>query len=202
VLLVHHGAGAILAVSDPRLLSNYRIAGSGLAPVVVRAAAEWTQGEAALWFDEYHHGHRGGSLRAGLRGFLTGHPAGQAVLYLSLVALLALGASAIRLGRPVPRAARARRSPVEHVSALGEAYRQARADQVARQRLVAGFARRIGRERPRPGGEAPFLERIQARVPSGREAVASVASGWRDEVGVLELARRIDRAVHRLTGDR
>jgi hypothetical protein len=208
VVLVGRGAGEVLAVSDPGLLSNARIAASGLAPVVARAAAEWTAAEAgagtvqALWFDEYHHGYRGGSLRAGLWRFLTGHPAGRAALHLSLVGLLALVAASVRLGRPLERTGQVRRSPVEHVAALGDAYRHAGAEVVARRRLVAGFARRIGRERPRAGEEGRFLAGIQTRVPAGGEAVAAVAAGWRDEVSVLELARRIDRAVLRLTGER
>jgi hypothetical protein len=202
VVLVQRGAGQILAISDPGLLSNGRISGSGLAPLLARVASDWTLQGSPLWFDEYHHGYRGGSLRAGLWGFLTGHPAGQATLYLSLVALLALASAATRLGSPRVRVENAARSPLEHVAALGEAYRQARADGLARRRLVAGFARRIGRERPRPGEEGAFLTRIQGRVPAGGEAVALVAEGWRDEVTVLELARRIDRAVDRLAGER
>jgi hypothetical protein len=205
-VLVGRGSGAVLAVSDPALFSNDGIATSGLAPVVARAALEWTgagpgSGQ-ALWFDEYHHGYRGGSLRAGLWGFVTGHPAGRAALHLSLVALLALAAASARLGNPLERTGQARRSPVEHVAALGDAYRHAGADAVARRRLVAGFARRIGRERPRAGEEGRFLAGIQTRVPAGGEAVAAVTAGWRDEVSVLELARRIDRAVLRLTGER
>lgn len=201
-LLVARGAGAVLALSDPGLLANGRIADDGVAPLVVRAALDWTADGVPLWFDEYHHGYRGGSMSAGVWAFLTGHPAGRMALQLALVGLLGVAATAIRFGRPVDLVPPARRSPVEHVAALGEAYRHARAHAVARRRLVAGFARRIGRERPRPGTEADFLERIERRVPTGGEAVAAVRAGWRDEVPVLELARRIDRAVNRLSGDR
>jgi len=201
-LLVARGAGAVLALSDPWMLANDRIAEGGIAPLVARAAADWTGDGRPLWFDEYHHGYRGGSVSAGVWAFLIGDPAGRMVLHLGLVGLLALAATAIRFGRPVDLDPPARRSPVEHVAALGEAYRQARADAVARRRLVAGFARRIGRERPSVGAEAEFLERIERRVPTGGDAVAAVAAGWQDQVPVLELARRIDRAVNRLSGDR
>lgn len=192
------GDGIVVVLSDPALLSNGRIRSAGAAPLLARAGAELAQG-APLVFDEYHHGHRGGSPTGAFFGFLFTRPAGWVVLHLALVALLAMLPAAARLGSPVPAAPVPRRSPLEHVAALGEVYRQARAADIARRRLIVGFARRLGRERPPPGAEAAFLERVGRGAPAAASAVAAVAHGWREKIPVRELAARIDEALTRLT---
>lgn len=202
VALLPRGDGEILLVSQAYVLWNENIADSGIAPLIARAAADWTQPGDTLWFDEYHHGHRGGSPIRALGSFLGNAAPGQAALQLALVGLLALAPAAVRFGAPNDRRPPPRRSRLEHVAALGELYRQARAEEVARRRLVAGFARRIGRERPQPGQEQAFLERLERNVAAGPEAVRAVSEAWRDRLPVLELARRIDDAVTRLNPKR
>ncbi|NIP78017.1 MAG: DUF4350 domain-containing protein, partial [Gemmatimonadetes bacterium] len=56
VALLRRGAGEILLISRGSLLANGRIRASGLAPVIARAAADWTADGDTLRFDEYHHG--------------------------------------------------------------------------------------------------------------------------------------------------
>lgn len=197
-----HGDGEVLVLTQAGLLANRAIRESRVAPLVVRAAADWTAGRDPLRFDEYHHGHRGGSAYRGLGSFLGSEGIGRMALQLGLVALLALVPAAVRFGAAVSPDPAPRRSRLEHVSALGEVYRQAGAEEVARRRLLAGFARRIGRDRPSPGDEETFLDRLQRSVPAGADAVAAVAAAWRDGRPVAELARQIDGAVARLNPGR
>ncbi|MGK7311885.1 MAG: DUF4350 domain-containing protein [Candidatus Longimicrobiales bacterium M2_2A_002] len=196
--VLRRGAGEILAIADGQLLSNDRIRTAGLAPLVVRVAAEWTPVEGALRFDEYHHGHRGGSPYRALARAITGGAAGKVVLQLIGVALLALAAAAVRFGSPRATRTASRRSPLEHVDALGEVYRQADAEGLARRRLVAGFARRLGRERPMAGEEAVFVERLERNVLTGADAAAAVSAALARGAPVPELAARIDRAIQEM----
>lgn len=189
------GGGEVLLISQASVLSNQRIREKGMAPIIARAAAEWTADGDTLWFDEYHHGHRGGSPFRALASFLRDAGPGRMALQLALVGLLALTPAVVRFGAPVERPPPPRRSRLEHVAALGEVYRQAGAEDVARRRLVGGFARRIGRERPLPGEELSFLERLEGNVTTGAETVRAVSEAWRSRTSVMELARRIDDAV-------
>jgi hypothetical protein len=198
VALLGRGRGEILVIADGSLVSNGAIRAAGLAPLVARAVADWTAGGDTVRFDEYHHGHRGGSPYRAFGSFLAREGVGRAALQLAIVALLALVPFAVRLGSPISPAPASRRSRLEHAAALGEVYRGARAEPVARRRLLAGFARRIGRARPSPGGEEEFLEGLERSVVTGAEAVAAVAEAWRERRPVAELARRIDGAVERL----
>jgi hypothetical protein len=196
--LLRRGDGTILALADGELLANETILEAGIAPIVVRAAAEWAAAGDTVWFDEYHHGHRGGSPYRALGRFMVGDGIGRVAVQLLLVALLALVPAVIRFGAPMPERPPSRRSRLEHVAALGSVYQAARAEGVARRRLLAGFARRIGRERPPPGAEETFLHRLEKNVATGAEAVAAVRDAWSREASVPELAHRIDEAVTRL----
>lgn len=202
VALLTRAEGEILLVSQGSALGNAYVRESGMAPLVARAAADWTAAGDTVWFDEYHHGHRGGSPLRALGAFLTDAPAGRTALQLALVALLALTPAVVRFGSPVHRPPTPRRSRLEHVAALGEVYRQAGAEDVARRRLLAGFARRIGRERAPPGEELAFLERLERHVTPPSEPVRAVAEAWRERLPVIELARRIGEAVTRLNPQR
>lgn len=198
VLRARYGRGHVVLFSDPWTLSNARIANSGAAVLFARAAADAVASGGEIQFDEYHHGYRGGSPVRAFFGFLVTRRPGWLMLQLLAVLLLASLPAAVRFGAPLVRAAALRRSPLEHVAALGEVYRQARAADLARRRLVVGFARRLGRERPPKGRELDFLERLARGAPAGATAVAAVARGLDERVSVTELATRIDEALNRL----
>lgn len=196
-VLVAHGNGRLLLIADPTLLANESIRESGMMPLIARAAVDMTSAGAVLSFDEYHHGQRGGSVAGGVWTFLAHRPAGRSVLQLAMVGVLSLLPIIIRFGTAQEPRRAPRRSPLEHVTALGEVYRQARAESIARRRLLDGFARRIGREHVRPGHELEFLERLQSRVPVGAVSVAAVAEAWRDpRTDLVELVRRMEHALN------
>lgn len=189
------GSGTVVAVSDPAPLVNANIAAGGIAPLMVRAAAAATSSGGPLVFDEFHHGFHGGSVRSGIAHFLTRRPLGHVVTQWMAVGLLALLLVSARLGAPHERTRRARRSPLEHVDALGQLYREAGAVGVPRRLLLGGLARTLGEPIPRDDTEAQtLLRRVEER--GGDPGVAARALREHLEGGeadVLAVARHIDR---------
>jgi hypothetical protein len=194
------GAGRVLAVSDAAPLSNGRIAESGAALLFVRAAREMTTGDEPLVFDEFHHGARGGSVFSGVRRFLVEQRAGHGVVQLMLVLLVALLAAGRRLGSALPAPARMRRSPLEHVDALAQLYREARAYRIPNTLLIAGLARRLGRARPQSDAEATTLiHRLGAAVPAAAGAATALDQTLHSDThDLLGVSRGVDRLMDEL----
>ncbi|CAN5261971.1 hypothetical protein BH20GEM2_BH20GEM2_16060 [soil metagenome] len=152
------GEGGVLAFSDAAPFTNLEIQGGGAALLLARAATAVGQPGARLRFDEYHHGFRaGGSAVGGTFRFLRDTPLGHAALQLALATAGLLWLVGSRFGGVVAAPPPRRRSPLEHVRALAEAYRQAGADDTVRRLLLSGLARRTGRRPPRDAGEAAAL---------------------------------------------
>lgn len=168
------GSGRVVVLSDPDLLRNdvLRVCRWGLDVVAARMLEYLAAGAPRrdrLVFDEYHQGFgtHPGTLRAiafYLSRVASGHVLLQGFLA-GLVLLLALGPRAL----PVHDEERVeRRSPLEHVGALAQAYARVGATRTATARLVRGLRRRVergsGAERGRGDSDARFLE--QAASPS------------------------------------
>lgn len=191
------GEGRVVAWSDPAPLTNRALRESGGAVLFARAAADAVPEGGALVFDEYHHGYRGdGSAVAAVWRFLREAPAGHAALQLGLVGVLTLLFLGWRFGAPYPPPPVRRRSPLEHVEALAGAYRQAGARATARRLLLAGMARRLGRRGPHDvREEKELLERLETRLPVGREAAHRVREEWSrgEKADLVALSRTIDR---------
>jgi hypothetical protein len=180
------GRGRIVVAADPDLLRNdvVRVCHWGLDVVAVRMLEYLAAGEPPrdhLVFDEYHQGYgtHPGTLRA-IVFYLARVPSGHVLLQAmlaGLVLLLALGP------RPLPAhdAERVeRRSPLEHVSALAQAYGRVAGTRLATARLLRGVRRRVerGTRVDRSGGEndARFLDEA-ASATSLSEDVALVRRG-------------------------
>ena len=178
------GAGRVVVVSDPDMLRNdvLRVCKWGLDVVTARMLDFLAAGEprrARLIFDEYHQGFgtHPGTLRA-IIVYLSRVPSGHVLLQgmlAGLVLLLALGPRALP-PHDVERVER--RSPLEHVDALANAYSRVGATRTATARLLRGVRRRvepsgmrspIGADDP----DATFLAMAEA-FPSRRPDVALV----------------------------
>ena len=177
------GSGRVVILSDPDLLRNdvLRVCRWGLDVVAARMLEYLAAGAPRrdrLVFDEYHQGFgtHPGTLRAiafYLSRVASGHVLLQGLLA-GLVLLLALGPRAL----PVHDEERVeRRSPLEHVGALAQAYARVGATRTATARLVRGLRRRVergsGAERGRAESDAQFLEHAGAS-PSRAADVAAV----------------------------
>jgi hypothetical protein len=178
------GRGRVVVLADPDLLRNdvLRVCRWGLDIVAARMLDYLATGEPRrnrLVFDEYHQGFGAhpGTLRA-IALYLSRAPSGHVLLQAllgGLVLLLALGPRAL----PVRDAERVeRRSPLEHVSALAQAYARVSGTRTATAQLLRGVRRRVERGvRPDAGSiaesDARFLD-MAARTPTLAEDVALI----------------------------
>ena len=145
------GRGRVVVLSDADLVRNdvLRVCRWGLDVVTVRMLEYLASGDVArdrILFDEYHQGFgtHPGTMRA-IAQYLSrsssGHVLLQALLG-GLVLLLALGPRAL----PAHDAERVeRRSPLEHVTALAQAYARVGGTRTATTRLLRGVRRRVER---------------------------------------------------------
>ena len=157
------GDGRIVVLSDAEPLSNNDAATDPLAALAVRAALAYTAEADTVFFAEYHQGIRGHRTRAEVvRGFFLGSPGGRVLLHLVILSFLILACRGLRFGAPAPAVAppdRERRSPLEHVSALGDLYRKAGAARTAALLLLTRLARATRQPPPRDTAEADTLLR-------------------------------------------
>ena len=123
------GAGRVLALADAAPLANAEADDDPLAVLAARAALAWTPPGDSVFFAEFHQGIDGRRSQARvLTDFFFGSSTGRTLAQLAAVGLLALACAGVRFGSPMPLVAppdRERRSPLEHVSALGDLYRKA-----------------------------------------------------------------------------
>ncbi len=189
------GEGRVTVLSESRPLSNGNAAESPLAALAIRAVLAGTAAADTVFFAEFHQEIGGQRSQAEtLADFATGHPVGRVLLHLSLVVFLALACGGLRFGAPTPTVAppdRKRRSPLEHVSALGDLYRKAGASRTAALLLLARLARAARLPPPRDtadadalltrleGGEGPdsSLARVRRALHANPPELAAIAAG-------------------------
>ena len=193
------GRGRVVVISDPDLLRNdvLRVCRWGLDVVAVRMLEYLANGEVRrdrLLFDEYHQGYgtHPGTMRAiivYLSRAASGHVLLQAMLA-GLVLLLALGPRAL----PAHDTERIeRRSPLEHVTALAQAYSRVAGTRTATSRLLRGVRRRVERGVRRNArltateSDALLLEEA-AKMPALADDVALVRRALAGTVGKREFS--------------
>ena len=160
--------GRVIMMSHGSLLANVRLRDADNAVLPVRML-EWVAPgrRPRLVFAEYHQGHGSHASVMGTVGrelFTT--PVGRAVAHLLIAAGILLLAVGIRPIAPRARIRTDRRSPLEHVGALAQAYGQVNATRTALRRLLRGLRRRhpMGTLRSAPDDE--YLSSLAARHPS------------------------------------
>lgn len=192
------GSGRVVVLSDADLVRNdvLRVCRWGLDVVAVRMLEYLAVGDVKrdrLVFDEYHQGFgtHPGTMRA-IAAYLWRAPSGHVLLQAllgGLVLLLALGPRAL----PAHDAQRVeRRSPLEHVWALAQAYARVGGTRTATSRLLRGVRRRVERGTRADGrltateSDARFLTEA-ATDPALAEDVALVRRALGDAVSPREL---------------
>lgn len=185
------GEGRIVVLADAGPLANGKAGDSPLAVLAVRAALAYTDPADTVFFDEFHQGITSDRSRARvLADFFLGSPGGLTLFQVVLVYFLFLVCKGLRLGVPntaVAPADRERRSPLEHVSALGDLYREAGASNTAALLLLSPLAAAARRPPPRDLEEAGRLIReIEARG-GGHQALDRVRDGLRAQPADLTL---------------
>ena len=169
------GGGELTVVADPGYFRN-RV---WKATAVPQLAVAWLTParDGRVVFDEYHQGFGGGESPARVVfGWLATTPGGWAILQLTAVALLLLAAAAVRFGPALSVIERRRRSPLEHLEALGAGLESAAGTETALELLVAGLRRRLSRTgyvSDRRGDQYLWLRTLELVLPTprGRRAV-------------------------------
>jgi hypothetical protein len=188
------GRGHVAIVSSSGIFANdaVRVCAWG-ADITVARALEYVRPEGdhpRLVFDEFHHGYgrHQGSLHA-IAMYLVATPSGHFLAQAIVAGLLLLLAYAPRPVVPRESARIARRSPLEHVDALGHAYADVDATRTATARLVSGVRRRTSRLGGRSGAstDEAFLALVRDRFPVLASPVDVVLNALASPVSSREL---------------
>lgn len=134
-LLIRWGKGRVLVVADPSLLTLPGLRRGDNVMFAVNVA-RWHALDDRIYFDEYHHGLRSGG---GFWGYLRYHDEQWTIGAVMLAAAMAGWAAAIRLGRPIPKAAESRADAVDYASAVARIYERAGARHLLAQILARDF---------------------------------------------------------------
>lgn len=193
-----YGHGRVVVGADPDVLRNdaLRVCQYGLDIAAVRML-EYLDGgagapRARLVFDEYHQGYgeEQGTMAA-VVAYLIRTGSGRLLFQFLAAGLLLLVAVAPRLVPPRDPARIERRSPLEHVDALGRAYAQVGATRSATARLVRGVRRRVAGGAIRPDTDPTddaFLDRAARDAPALATDVALIRRAMHAPVSRREFA--------------
>ena len=191
------GAGRVVVISDPDLLRNdvLRVCRWGIDVVAARMLeylAVGTPRRDHVVFDEYHQGFgtHPGTLRA-IVVYLAHVPSGHLLLQAFAAGLILLLALGPRTLPPRDPERVERRSPLEHVVALAQAYARVGATRTATTRLLRGVRRRVEPHGARSGAltpeerDAQFLD-AAARAPARAIDIAVIRNALANPVNERE----------------
>jgi hypothetical protein len=190
------GAGGVLALAEAEVVANRSLDSTNLSVIVTRALADVAAGGDTVFFAEYHQGIDG---RRGLIGqvldMASDSPVGRAATSLAVVGLVLLFATGRSFGAPVPLPDGKRRSPLEHVEALGRIYEISGAERSVARRLVHGAARRMGMRARTDLDEEQLIEIWRARPHLADPALLALGAWKRDPPDLSALAVALDGVV-------
>lgn len=137
---VPHGAGQIIFLSDPYIVSNAGVNLVDNAQLAVNIAAS---GNGLVAFDEYHQGY--GSNNNRFLQFFAGTPVVAIFLQCVLLAALVLFSQSRRFARPLPSEEPDRLSKLEYVSAMAQLQQRTKAFDLAIESIYKEFRRRTSK---------------------------------------------------------
>jgi hypothetical protein len=200
--LRYRGGGTITLVADPAWFTNRAWRDTDVPIALLPLLTPRRERPGRVVWDEYHQGFGSGnqaSFSARTWDWLRGSPAGWAILQLIAVALAWLAMTSVRFGPALAVIERRRRSPLEHLEALGAGLESAGDTDTAIERLALGLRRRLSRAGHVGDGDVlPWLESLELamRGPQGRAAVRRLhhllTARDRDEQRVLLAAQAVE----------
>jgi len=201
--LRYRGGGTITLAADPAWFSNRAWRDTNLPIALLPLLTPRRERPGRVAWDEYHQGF-GAENEVTFAGrtwsWMRDNPAGWALLQLIAVGLVWLAMTAVRFGPARSVIDRRRRSPLEHLEALGAGLESATDADTAVQRLALGLRRRLSRTggATRDGDVLPWLQSLELamRRPQGRGAVRRlqrlITARDRDEQRVLAAAQAVE----------
>ena len=200
--LRYRGGGTVTFAADPGWLTNRVWRDTDVPMVVLALFTPAHEHPGLVVWDEYHQGfgeETGPSLTGQTWRWLRQSPAGWAILQLIAIALVWLATTAVRFGPALSVIERRRRSPLEHLEALGAGLESAADANTAVQRLVLGLRRRLSRAGHSANGDVlPWVDSLELamRGPQGRAAVRRLhhllTARDRNAQRVLETAQAVE----------
>jgi hypothetical protein len=200
--LRYRGGGTIMLAADPAWFTNRAWRDSDLPVALLPLLTPRPERPGRVVWDEYDQGFGiggEGSFSSRAWSWLISNPAGWAILQLIAVGLAWLAMSAVRFGPAQSVIDRRRRSPLEHLEALGAGLENATDVDTAVQRLALGLRRRLSRAGQVGNGNLlPWLESLELAVrgPRGRGAVRRLqhllTARDRTEQRVLDTAQAVE----------
>ncbi|HEV8410437.1 MAG TPA: DUF4350 domain-containing protein [Gemmatimonadaceae bacterium] len=191
------GRGRVVVGSDPDVLRNdaIRICKYALDVEAVRMLEYLRDGDGArphMVFDEFHQGYgEQRSTMGAISRYLLGESSGRLLFQMLGAGLILLLAAMPRLIPPRDPQFIERRSPLEHVDALGRAYAQVGATRSATARLVRGVRRRLAGGASRSGldvSDDAFLDRALRDAPSLAEDISIIKKALREPISRRDFA--------------
>jgi hypothetical protein len=199
-----YGAGRIVVLSDPFMLSNGGINRADNLRMAVNVIAGGSGGIIA--FDEYHHGRA--ATQNQLLAYFSGTPVLAMLGQLGLIAFVVLFTSGSRFARALPLPFVDRRSKLEFVASMAELQQRSRAYDLAveniylrTRRVLARYAgldgnadRRLIAERvaARSGLNAQELESLMHEC---EDAMAGAPLNARQALGLVTRLREVERTL-------
>ncbi|MGD8601654.1 MAG: DUF4350 domain-containing protein [Gemmatimonadota bacterium] len=194
------GSGGALVLAEAGTLANQDLASSAVAEIVTRAVLDLVPPGDTIAFAEYHQAQDGrrGIFRESY-ALAAASPVGRVLMHVAVASILLLILSGRSFGAPVPEPEADRRSPLEHVDALGHIYETSSSDHAVARRLVLGAVRRLGR---RPVGAEDETEILEAwsRLPDlGSPARSALDALRTDPPDLARLSATLDTIVNEYT---
>jgi len=148
------GKGRVLISAAPFPFSNDGLRDASNPPLVLNLVRS-TARAGGIWLDEWHHGLRASDSADGPGSWLLTTLGGRALLYVALVIFVALLLQGRSFGQPlVEGRERARRAPLEYITAIANLNRRAG----HRRALLTDYHHRLKRELGRRYRLSPSLD--------------------------------------------
>jgi hypothetical protein len=141
-VLLRRGAGRVIVVADPTLLTARGLGRDDNVMFLVNVARLDSR-DGVVYFDEYHHGFRS---TGGFWGYLGYHGAQLALVPILLVVLAAAWHTMLRLGPATPTPPASQADAVDYASALARLYQKAGARRLLGRALTRGFLAALTRQ--------------------------------------------------------
>ena len=187
VISLQEGAGTVIALSDPHLMTNTGIEEGGNLSLLVNILFSYADAK-TVYFDEYHHGFE---RRPTVLHLFRSTTLGWALLQVTTAVVLLMYSRGRRFGRPKPPRTRgeAHRLSVEYVTSLADIYQTARASGAALSNLYERLLRSVSES----AGSAGIPARISELM---EQCEKKMEDGKITERDLIDLSRRMELARH------